>query len=317
MVGRRTGFGGRPTGYVDTVNAARTTQRLIFVNDAAGRRADVPDSLVEFERHDIADAEEVLKPLLTDDRCSELLLVAVWGGDGSMRSVARLLVGTRAVMLACPGGSRNHFCRTLEIKDETSIVAALENGVVRAVDVGRAGTEVFLNNVTIGWYTDLVTRRERYERFMPRRFAKVLSLAVQLLRTRRLRVNVDDTPERVWLVWVGNGEYSMSSATLTERASMAQSTLDVRILRAGVRWPKLRALTDLLRGSAESSDHISRQLLPSTVLTTRRSMVRASLDGELEVIPTPVEISIDAQSLRVLVPMTTEPEENGSTESQT
>ena len=286
----------------DAMQGGVAAHRILFVNDSAGRRADVPHCLSEFERHDISEASDVLTPLVGKGQLASPLLVAVWGGDGSMRTVAGLLVGTAATLLACPGGTHNHFSRALGISEEADVKAALENGAEKLLDVGMAGSEVFLNNLSIGWYTDLVVRRERYQRRVPRRLAKLASLLVQLLRTRRLRISVDETPERVWLVWVGNGEYSMSSTRLTDRESMNGGVLDVRLLRAGVRWPKLHAIVAVIKGSAESSSHIERTVVPSTTLRGTRPSVRAALDGELVELPSPVLVAVQRQSLRVLIP---------------
>lgn len=276
-------------------------RRMLFVNDSAGRRTDVPHCLSAFERHDISEASDVLAPLVGEGNLATRLLVAVWGGDGSMRTVAGLLIDTEATLLACPGGTHNHFSRALGVSDEEDVRAALENGEERLIDVGMAGSEVFLNNLSIGWYTDLVARRERYQRRVPRRLAKLASLLGQLLRTRRLRISVDETPERVWLVWVGNGEYSMSSTRLTDRESMESGVLDVRLLRAGARWPKLRAVVAVIKANAESSSHIVRRIAPSVALRGSRSRVRAALDGELIELPSPVLVTVRHRSLRVLI----------------
>lgn len=286
----------------DVMPSEIALRRVLFVNDSAGRRADAPSCLSEFERHDISKASDVLTPLVSEGQLASQLLVAVWGGDGSLRTVAGLLVGTAATLLACPGGTHNHFSRALGIREEADVAAALENGTEKLLDVGTAGSEVFLNNLTIGWYTDLVSRRERYQRRVPRRLAKLSSLPVQLLRTRRLRISVDETPERVWLVWVGNGEYSTSSTRLTDRESMDGGVLDIRLLRAGVRWPKLRAIVAVLKGSAESSSQIERRIAPSMTMRGTRPSFRAALDGELVELPSPVLVTVQRQSLRVLIP---------------
>ncbi len=278
-------------------------RRLLFVNDSAGDRTKVPECLDDFERFDIAAAKDVLAPLLAEDRSDSPALVAVWGGDGSIRSVAALLVGTTAVLLACPGGTHNHFCRTIGLADVSDVESALESGAMRRIDVGTAGDEVFLNNLSIGWYTDLVARRERFERHVPRRVAKILSLPVQLFRTPRLRLVVDGRPERVWVFWAGNGEYSMSPGNLSARETMEGGVLDIRILRAGIRWPKLRVVLAIMNRDAESSSYVSRDVTSSaTTLRSGKATIHAAIDGELVRLPDPVTIAVERRSLQVLLP---------------
>ena len=278
-------------------------QRIVFVNDSAGSHTDVPKCLQAFKRCDIADAADVLPPLLTISSDASQLLVAVWGGDGSIRSVAARLVDSQATLLACPGGTHNHFCRQLGMSNEADVAAALTSGAVRHLDVGKVGPEIFLNNLSIGWYTDLVYRRVRYEAHMPRRLAKATSLAVQLFRTRRLRLVIDGTPERTWLFWAGNGEYATTPARLNERESLDQGVLDVRLLRAGTRWPKVRALIALARKNTESSPLVDRRVIPSTSVNARQRTLQATLDGELISLNTPLQITVGRGSLRVLTPV--------------
>jgi diacylglycerol kinase family enzyme len=277
-------------------------RRILCVNASAGsRNVGIPDGLLDFERFDLQAALNVLATLIENDEAHDLL-VAVWGGDGTIRSVAALLAGSPATLLACPGGTHNHFCRTLGLNNHDDVEHVLATGEVAYVDVGTVGPAIFLNNLSIGWYTDLVSRRERYEKSMPRRLAKIISSAVQLVRTRRLRLTVDGAPERLWLAWVGNGEYSFGPARLTERANMSQGVLDLRLLRAGGHWPKFRAAVDVVRGDAESSPRIVRNLLDATTLTGRRAHIRVALDGELALLENPIRVSIMRRSLRVLVP---------------
>ncbi len=288
----------------NTTTAERNKPRQILcVNEAAGgRRTEVPECLSTFERVDLQDALGFLPNLVEQDGAEDLL-VAVWGGDGSIRSIAALLAGSAATLLACPGGTHNHFCRTIGVDDASAVADALANGEVQEIDLGVAGPEIFLNNLSIGWYTDLVSRRERYQQRMPRRLAKISSFVVQLLRTRRLRLGVDGRPERVWLAWAGNGEYSVGPVRLTERAEVG-GILDVRLLRAGGRWPKLRAMFDLVKGDEEYSPRIVRNLTTSTTFATKRPSIHVALDGELMMLPTPVQVSLRPKSLRILVPPT-------------
>lgn len=283
------------------VNNESATKRILFVNESAGQHSSVPDCLAAFDRHDISEAAHVLTPLTNpDQRGLDSVIVAVWGGDGSVRSVASLLVGSSATLLPCPGGTFNHFSRSVGINDEASVALALRCGEVTAIDIGAVGTDYFLNNLSIGWYTDLVSRRERYERRVPRSVAKAASLAMQIVRTRRVRIVVDGKPERIWLFWVGNGEYSVATTRLTERSSLEDGVLDVRLLRAGSHWPKVRALLVLLLQRTETSRVVDRRITASTSASFRSSQVRAALDGELVTLDSPLRITIARKSLRVL-----------------
>jgi diacylglycerol kinase family enzyme len=158
---------------------------------------------------------------------------------------------------------------------------------------------IFLNNLSVGCYVDLVTRRERYEKLMNRRLAKITSVIAQLFFTRRLRITLDGKHERVCLVWVGNGAFSGAPHELPERESLESGFIDVRILRAGSRFPKLKALVAVLSGKAEESPAVDRWLATSCVIEFATANVHATLDGELVQLPSLLRIGT-AQSLRVV-----------------
>lgn len=275
-------------------------KRLLFVNGSAGRSESVPSCLAGFKQHDITEVDRLL-PAAVANGDDENLLVAVWGGDGSIRSVAKYIVGTRAALLPAPGGTHNHFAKTCGIADADAISAAID-GTEVAVDVGMAGEELFLNNVSFGWYTDLVRRRETLEKSMPRKLAKACSVAVQISRTRRLQVRFDGHTERVWMVWIGNGEHALTPMRLADRLDTADGVLDVRLLRGGMRVPKLAALFTLFGHNRQSTDILIRSLRATVTLEFRRRPVHAAVDGELVTLPSPVTISCQSRVLIVRRP---------------
>src|SRR5918999_1733944 len=83
--------------------------------------------------------------------------VGVAGGDGSMGLVAAVAVETGVPFVCVPSGTRNHFAGDLGL-DREDPLAALEAfaGTERRVDVGGGGERVFVNNVSLGAYADLV-----------------------------------------------------------------------------------------------------------------------------------------------------------------
>jgi diacylglycerol kinase family enzyme len=226
----------------------------------------------------------------------------VWGGDGSCRAVAQHLVGTGARMIPCPGGTFNHFAHAADLSTEGDVRSALDGGKVRDVDVGIANGNVFLNNANLGWYVDLVERRERYELRMPRMAAKLLSLIVQSFRIHRTIVSIDGADEPVWVVWVGNGRYSLSPTELAERDDLSDGQLDVRVLKLHHRLPKFRAFVKLVSGRAENYEGLDRRIVPAFSLRPRRSMVSASLDGEVLKLRTPIDLTCRRNGLRLVVP---------------
>ena len=280
------------------------TQRCLLVhNQGSGTGStggdDIPDDIGH--RFELVTIDHAVDTITTALDAHTLSMVAVWGGDGSIRSVAQLLAGTDVALLACPGGTHNHFATDVGLDTVDAVRNALASPRHESVDVGIAGDQVFLNNANTGWYVDLVSRRQRLEERMPRRLAKILSVLIQLFRLRRLYVELDGKAHTVWVAWVGNGRFGMEPGTLAERDGLANGKLDVRLLLAKGRFPKLRALTALIQGEATSSPLMVRRVVDECTFSFRRESVRFALDGELTRLVSPVQVVCRPSSLSVIV----------------
>jgi diacylglycerol kinase family enzyme len=269
--------------------------RFVVHNSHAGT-GELPDGLFDaFTTITVDDLANVLK---TSPPAS---LVAVWGGDGTSRSVAAIAVDSNVVVLPCPGGTHNHFAKAAGFATTSDVQDALRQPEAGLVDVGTVNDEVFLNNLSIGWYADLVARRERLEKRMPRRLAKIVSVIAHLGAIRRLSVRIDGIPERVWMIWIGNGRYPTEVGRVPQRANMTDGLIDIRFLRAGTSFPKLKALAAITRGKAEASSHIEQRLATRCALEFRTDTIEVALDGEHLSLTNPLLVST-RQSLRLLKP---------------
>ena len=287
------------------------TRQILVHNAGAGRsQTEVPER--HFPGFVPVPIEDAVYAIAQARDSASLETVAVWGGDGTMRSVAELLAGTDVDLLACPGGTHNHFARDLGLIDLDAVDAARRATRRVRIDVGMAANHVFLNNANAGWYVELVARRERLERRLPRPLAKALSVIWQLGRTRRLRVALDGQPAKVWMIWIGNGRFSTEPGRLATRDDQADGVLDVRLLRAEGRMPKLRVFGSLVGLAMRGRDPVDsplleRRLVESCTFTFRRESVRFALDGELLRLSSPVRFTCRARALSVLVPPSSPP----------
>jgi diacylglycerol kinase family enzyme len=92
----------------------------------------------------------------------EIDAVVVGGGDGSIRTVASVLVGSDVPLGILPLGTLNRFAKDLRIPlfvdGAVAVIASREKSYV---DVGELNGEIFINNSSIGIYPYLVVERER------------------------------------------------------------------------------------------------------------------------------------------------------------
>jgi len=249
-----------------------------------------------------AAAEKALAEL----RAGRLDLIAVVGGDGSIRAVASVFAGTGIPLGIVPMGTLNHFARDLKIPlDMAEAVALIASGSVRDVDIGAANGTVFINNSSLGFYPHLVRARERWRkrRHLPKWLA-MLAAAIPLLKHLplfRFRVRMEGASEtcRSPIVLVGNNEYQIALPGLGRRMRLDGAELAVYIAKAqtlagliglGLRaaFRRFRPERDLMVLKGKTAD-----------IHTRKRRLLAAIDGEVELLHPPLHYEIRPKALRV------------------
>lgn len=208
------------------------------------------------------------------------------GGDGSLGVVAAVAIERDLPFVCVPWGTRNHFAGDagLDTDEPLQALAAFSRGVERRVDVGRIGERIFLNNVSLGVYARLVHRREQGRR-RGRVFARLRALLRSLAQDHRIEeFAVDGKPLRASVLLVANNEYRLDLFSLGERERLDDGLLAIYAAR-GLRrleWTERRA--------------------ESVLVESARRHIRVAVDGEPEILESPLELRIDAGALRLLVP---------------
>ena len=152
------------------------------------------------------------------------------GGDGSLGTVAAVAVERDLPLVAIPFGTRNHFARDLglDVDDPLAVLDAF-GGQERRVDIGRAGDRLFLNNVSLGLYAELVHRREKHRR---RRDTLARLRALLLLARDRGRSDhfvVDGDRADAHVVLVANNAYELDAFDLGARERLDGGQLHLYI----------------------------------------------------------------------------------------
>jgi undecaprenyl-diphosphatase len=229
--------------------------------------------------------------------------VGVSGGDGTIHTVAQELGDGAVPLLVIPTGTRNHFARQLGIPNLEAAAAAAASGRVERVDLGEVSGHRFVNNASLGTYPHLVIRRRLHSLRLPKSLANLAAAWDQLRRGQQFNVRVDGDHRRAWAVFVGNGRYGNGLLDLTERASLVDGVLDVRIVRADRRLARLRVALAVLFGMLARSPLVERhEAATVTIDRMRVDEMAVALDGEVKRLPVPLEFRCCPRSLPVLVP---------------
>jgi diacylglycerol kinase family enzyme len=264
----------------------RPVRGLLLINPRGGTESPTTDELRDealargIDAHVLEEGEDAAELAWQAD--ADVLGAA--GGDGTVTSVAAVAVERDLPFVVVPYGTRNHFARDLGLdRDDPLAALAGFEGEERPVDVGRAGSRRFLNNLSLGVYAGLVHRRERHRR----RRQALAGLRALWLSTRgrpRIWATIDDQPVRARVVLVANNAYELSLFSIGERKRLDEARLYVYAAKG---W--LPSAWEERSGERFTID-------------TRGRKLEAAVDGEPEDLETPLELSIEPGALRVLVP---------------
>jgi diacylglycerol kinase family enzyme len=236
-------------------------------------------------------------------------LLIVGGGDGTVGSAASALVGSDTKLGILPLGTLNHFARDLglpaNLEEAASIIAA---GNERRVDVAEMNGRIFINNSAIGLYPLMVVDRELQRVRLGR--SKRLAMIVASVRTlarfghQRLTLAVNDELERVDtpLLFVGNNDYRIDLGAPGHRESLEDGELCVLVMRKKTRLGFLAATIRALFDRTRADDMERIGPVERLRVSSRKSQLAVSLDGEVVRAVPPLDYRIRKRALRVIAP---------------
>jgi diacylglycerol kinase family enzyme len=240
----------------------------------------------------------------------EIDAVVVGGGDGSVRTVASVLADTGVPLGVLPLGTLNHFARDLGIPlDIEAAAETIATGEVRLVDLAEVNGEIFINNSSIGIYPYLVIAREQLRR--RHRLAKWIAMVPAFFRMlhhfpkRHLKVSTEDgaTPYRTPCVLVGNNEYAMELFALTRRKRLDRGELWLYVVKPRNPLQFFWMVCRLCFGKGEEIQDIDTFETRNAEISARASRLPVALDGEVEILHTPLRYRSRPGALRVIVPV--------------
>ena len=236
-------------------------------------------------------------------------VVVAGGGDGTIRSVASVLLGGSVPLAVLPVGTLNHFARDLGVPTDLAAAARVAvTGQPRALDVGEVNGEVFVNNSVLGFYPPVVRVRDwQREKLERGKWWATLTAAFRVLPKLpslhvRLKADGVETDHRTRFVFVGNNEYEFNAFTYGARSRFDSGSLYLYVDKSQSRLGLLGvALLGLVR-DVKRTDRFDRWQLPEFTIETRTRAVPVYLDGEVIVMNPPLRYRTRPLALRVLLP---------------
>lgn len=235
--------------------------------------------------------------------------ILVAGGDGTIATAASALLDTDTQLAVLPGGTLNHFARDLGIS--TVAAEALElamSPATRSVDVGVVNGRVFLNTSSVGGYVRYVRTRERLEHYAGYHLASLLAALRMMSSVRRMGVEIEVDGRaklfRTPLVFIGVGERELRFPVLGRRVPDGQRGLHVMVVKSRSRL-RLVAIgaTAILRGleAVSRTGHFD-DIIADRLRITVKGAGWVALDGEIALLPTPLDYELRSGALSVVCP---------------
>lgn len=230
-------------------------------------------------------------------------VLGIWGGDGSVASAADAARDAALPLLALPGGTFNHFARTVGAATLEEGVEALRSGVGRRVDVAElvldeSEATTVLNAASVGIYPDFVAIRESMEKQLGKPVAALVAAVRVLAKAETIAVRIDGRPALVWSVAVAVGENWSPAMVPLQRRGLDDSMLEVRVLHAVGRMSRLRGLVALAFGVRASTvlDRVPGRARPATIesFTAKTVRIEARSEGQTLSIAHDGEVTLSA-----------------------
>lgn len=262
-------------------------------------------------------ARAVLRPF-TGDPADEaaraaaegFAIIVAAGGDGTVAGVAHALARTEAALAVLPLGTFNYFARGLGMPEDPAAAAqAILDGQSHFIAVGTLNGRVFLNNVSIGLYPQILEEREatyaRWGRYRILAHIASLRTILRFQRPYRMEIRQDSTRHRIRtpMVFVARSAYQLDQFGLPGADAISDDRFVMFLAHQQTRLGFLRLAWRLIRRRV---DH-GRDVILSTprriaIAVSGRRRISVALDGEKLRMRLPLRIALSDDQLHVILP---------------
>ena len=292
-------------------------------SDAAERRGAIESVLREAgQRHEFLVVDNAWQVTGAARQAVELAqqqqgVVVAAGGDGTINSVAQLVLDTGLPFGILPQGTFNYFSRTHGIPAETAqATSALLAASLRPVQVGLINDRVFLVNASLGFYPQLLEDREAYKkRFGRSRIVALWAGIMTIAREhRQLVLEIEQEGDvrimRAVTLVAGNNMLQLQQIGIPDAVALR----DGHLIAVAVRpVSKLAMFGLLLRGAlgqlGAAENIVSfpfRRLTLRLRRRFRRRRIKIATDGEVASLRLPLVLQVSPTPLNLLVPPSAE-----------
>lgn len=244
-------------------------------------------------------------PKAIQARASEIHLVALGGGDGTLNVACEAILDARLPFAILPLGTANDLARTLGIPSKLEDACAVAaKGLKYRIDLGRANGKYFFNVASIGLSVavarsiDSATKR----RWGPAGYALTVMSTLGKQRPFRARIRCDGRVLVVHAIQVavGNGRHYGGGMTVAADAAIDDNLLHLYSI-SPLSLMRLLLLAPALRSGWQGRFEGVHRLCGTRIDIDTRHPFPVSTDGEVTT-QTPVQFEVVPAAIEVMVP---------------
>ena len=239
-----------------------------------------------------------------DGKCDA---VVVGGGDGTISAAAAAAAQSGLTLGVLPLGTMNLFARSLKIPLTMREAAeALAIAGKARVDIGAVNGRYFIHHVTLGLHPRIIRIREQlsYSSRLGKIWAGILAWWMVVRQPPRLsvRIRADDLliERRSTAILVSNNPWGEGHLPYPDDLQQGRLGLYLTTSR---HWRRLVELAARMTfGEYSENPLLESWQAKNLEISPGRSLIGASVDGEIVVLQTPVRLRVVKHGLSVLRP---------------
>ncbi|MBS1616494.1 MAG: diacylglycerol kinase family lipid kinase [Bacteroidetes bacterium] len=229
------------------------------------------------------------------------VVVAV-GGDGSVRDVAKGVLGMDCALGILPRGSGNGLARSLGIPLKTDeALQRINSGNLRRIDVGFANDELFLSNAGVGFDALIASAFSQSKRRGLKAYSWLVAKNLWQFRAPvwQLRAHGKTWEEQAFIINVANGNQLGYNFKIAPQARPDDGWLVLTIIKkfpkalgGGIAW---RAF----RGNMQGSRYVQHLRIQELVIS-HPELKLMQTDGDAHPCSNKLSIRVSAQALNII-----------------
>lgn len=234
-------------------------------------------------------------------------VIAVYGGDGTVKEAARSLMGSGIPLAIFPGGTGNALATDLGLPHDLAQAVALVCGAptrLRPVDMGQIGEHVFILRASMGLETELLRGTDRQLKDQLGQLAYPLAALRQLGNQPMAHYHItiagrEFEAEGVQCAIANSAQMGVAGLALAQRVDVSDGLLDVIVLKAA----DLMALVEIATSNLVQDDlSLEIQHWQGREITVAAEPPQAVAIGGDLVAQTPISARVIPGALNVIVP---------------